>query len=124
MNEHHPFTANVALGLLGALLALSTTIWSGAQLAARFFGAGHWLDASLSDAAQAFLQLGGHLTDPRAAWPVPIARGLPGPAVYWACTGAMFVLASLLALPMVSFMRMPSAGSARRRRLGVDAQAR
>lgn len=36
----------------------------------------------------------------------------------------MFVLASLLVIPAVSLVRIPSAGSARRRRLGVDAQAR
>lgn len=79
MNDHHTVSTNVALGLLGALLALSTTIWTGAQLAARFFGAGHWLNASLSDAALAFLHVGAHLADPRDAWPDAISNALPGP---------------------------------------------
>jgi type IV secretion system protein VirD4 len=124
MNEHHTFTVNLALGLLGALLALSAAIWAGAQLAARVLGAGHWLDVSLGDAAQAFLHLGSHLAQPREAWPAPIAHALPGPVAYWACTGVVFALASTLAIPLVSLVRLPAAGSARRHRLGVDTQAR
>jgi type IV secretion system protein VirD4 len=124
MNEHDSFSANFALGLLGALLAVSATVWCGAQLAARAFSAGHWLDASLSDAAHAFLRFRSHLSDPRNAWPASSARALPGPAGYWACTAAASVLATALFIAITTLLRGPGAGSPRRRRLGVDAQAR
>jgi type IV secretion system protein VirD4 len=128
VNDHQSFSSfsgNVALSLVGALLALCTTIWCGAQLAARSFGAGRWLDASLTDAAHAFVHLGPHLANPRAAWPTTIASSLPGPVAYWGCTAAVFVVASAALIPIVLLVvRAPGAGSLRRRRLGVDTQAR
>ena len=51
-------------------------------------------------------------------------RALPGPVAYWVCTAVVFVLASAVLIPAASLVRTPSAGSPRRRRLGVDAQAR
>jgi type IV secretion system protein VirD4 len=124
MNEQPSSAANSAFVLLAALFALSTTVWCGAQLAARVLGAGHWLDATLHDATRAFLQFGDHLADPRHAWPAATARALPGPIGYWACTIGVFVLVSVVLISVANVLRTPSAGSPRRRRLGVDTQAR
>jgi type IV secretion system protein VirD4 len=128
MNDHQSassFSGNVALVLLGALLALCTTVWCGAQLAARCFGAGDWLDVSITDAAYAVAHLGSHLSSPGAAWKRSAAVALPGPVAYWCCTLLVFVVASAVLIPAVTvLLRSPGAGSPRRRRLGVDTQAR
>ena len=123
MNERHDATSLV-LALLGALFTLSIAIWAGAQLAARVFGAGHWLDLELSDATHALLRLGAHLGEPRRAWPVATQGGLPGPVPYWACTAVPVALLAGITVPLAYAATRSGAGSPRRRRLGVDTRAR
>ncbi|MGH9014408.1 MAG: type IV secretory system conjugative DNA transfer family protein [Acidimicrobiia bacterium] len=123
MNERHQAT-NVALGVLAAVFAISAAVWAGAQLAARLFGAGAWLDADLNSAAHALTRLGQHLGDPRRAWPTRVRDDLPGEAPYWACTLVVFAGVAGTVIPAASLLLRPAVGSPRRRRLGVDAQAR
>ena len=59
MNDRRHVT-NLTLGLLAALFVVCTAVWAGAQLAARLFGSGHWLDVDLADALHAVLRLGAH----------------------------------------------------------------
>lgn len=122
MNERHHF-ANVTLGLLAALFAVCTATWASAQLAARLFGAGHWIDIDLADALHAVLRLGAHLDAPRRAWSARVDGALPGAFGYWACTIVVFSVLCLALIPAVTLLVHPMAVS-RRRRLGVDAQAR
>lgn len=122
MNERHHF-ANLTLGLLAALLAVCTATWASAQLAARLFGAGHWIDIDLADALHAVLRLGAHLDAPRHAWSATVEGALPGAVGYWACTIMVFSVLCLALIPAVTLLVHPMAVS-RRRRLGVDAQAR
>ena len=67
MNDRHHVT-NLTLGLLAASFVVCTAVWVGAQLAARLFGSGHWLDIDLAEALHAALRLGAHLDAPRRAW--------------------------------------------------------
>jgi type IV secretion system protein VirD4 len=115
---------NVALGLLGAIVAATVTVWAGGQLAARLFGAGQWLDIDLNQAAHALLRLGTHASQPARAWPRRISVQLPGPVPYWACTGGVFVVFALTLVPAASLLADSNAGTGRRRRLGVDPRAR
>lgn len=124
MNERLAFGSNAALILIGVLLVLSGAWWAGAQLAGVLFGSGHWLDAGLGDSARALLGVAGNLDDPRRAWPAELARDLPGPVAYWACTGVALAVVSVVTIPLVSVVTAPLAGSSRRRRLGVETQAR
>ena len=114
MNER-PAAANIALGLLAAVLALSAAVWTGAEMAARVFGAGHWLDVGLGDSARAFLRLGDHVGDPRRAWPLPYRRLLPGPVPYWVCTLAVFSVLAIVVIPVLTLLRHRGTGSQRRR---------
>jgi type IV secretion system protein VirD4 len=122
MNERHHAT-NVTLGVLAALLGVSAAVWASAQLAARFFGAGTWLEVDLSDALQALVRLGAHAGEPRRAWPPSVESSLPGAIPYWMCSVVVFSLLFLVLVPVVNVLLRPMAGS-RRRRLGVDAHAR
>ena len=118
MNDRHHVT-NLTLGLLAALFVVCTAVWAGAQLAARLFGSGHWLDIDLVDALHAVLRLGAHLDAPRSAWSATVERALPGPVGYWTCTVIVFSVLCLALIPAVTLLFHPMAMS-RRRRLGVD----
>ena len=85
MNDRNHVT-NLTLGSLAASFIVCTAVWVGAQLAARLFGSGHWLDVDLADALHAVLRLGAHLESPRRAWSATVERALPGPVGYWTCT--------------------------------------
>jgi type IV secretion system protein VirD4 len=122
MNDRHHVT-NLTLGFLAALFVVCTAAWAGAQLAARLFGSGHWVDINLADALHAVLRLGAHVDAPRHAWSATADRALPGPVGYWTCTIIVFSVLCLALIPAVTLWFHPIAIS-RRRRLGVDAQAR
>ena len=122
MNDRHHVT-NLTIGLLAALFVMCTAVWAGAQLAARLFGSGHWLDIDLADALHAVLRLGARLDAPRSAWSATAKRALPGAVGYWNCTVIVFSVLCLTLIPAVTLLFHPIAMS-RRRRLGVDAQAR
>src|SRR6266542_3510452 len=112
MNEH-PAAANVTLSLLAAVFALSAAVWAGAEIAARVFGAGVWLDVGLGDSARAFLRLSEHVGDPRRAWPLPYRHLLPGPVAYWACTLVVFAGLAVVVIPAVTLLRHRGPGSQR-----------
>ena len=110
----------VILGL-GALPAAHWVIGQTAAL----LGRGHLLRASLSDALTALLGLPQHLGDPRQAWPASAAAQLPGPVVYW--LAAALVLGAVAAGSAAAVARLGRRRHEpvdRRRRLGVQAQAR
>ena len=87
---------------LATLFVMCTAVWAGAQLAARLFGSGHWLDIDLADALHAVLRLGAHLDAPRSAWSATAKRALPGAVGYWTCTVIVFSVLCLTLIPAVT----------------------
>ncbi len=90
---------HLAIGALLFVMALSTIVWCGAQLAATVFDDGP-IQAGLADAGSALFHLKDNASNPAAAWPDDSGTGLPGPVAYWTCTGlvATAVVASIIVL--------------------------
>jgi type IV secretion system protein VirD4 len=119
--------------VLGLLAALAVGHWLVGNLAALLNRGQPLHGTGLVTALQALGELPHHGTDPRRAWPPPLAAQLPGPVLYW--TSAALVLSALLAVGMLS-LRLFGRGSGsrgpngrrepidQRRRLGVPTQAR
>lgn len=106
----------------GAVAAALATAWMGAELAS--LAHGHRLRAGLGPTFHALLRLPANAGDPAAAWGPPWGASLPGPVLYWVCTGAaaaFAVVALALGLRLFGGWRV---GTQRRRRLGVDTNAR
>lgn len=113
----------VVVTLLAGATATGTAVWGGAVLAA---GAGSrlWLDAGASDAVTALTRLPEHMSDPARAWPGPISSRLPGPILYWSATAVAVAMMGAVALAAARWWHRRDWGIERRRRLGVDTQAR
>lgn len=103
--------------------ALAGTVWAGAQLAARL-ASGLWLPAGAQDTATALVHLPTHGSDPAAAWPPALHSLLPGPGLYWTCTGLVAVVVLVVVLKSTSLVsgRGP-AGTDRRSRFGVTTES-
>jgi type IV secretion system protein VirD4 len=110
----------LAAGVFGAVLVV---VWAGAVLAIATTGGG-LVRPPIDDVVLAARLLPTTLGDPRAAWPQPWRSGLPGPGAYWAATAA--IAAAILAVGLSAAVKWPRRrwGLERRRRLGVDTQAR
>lgn len=106
----------------GATAAVIGVVWAGAALALLMTGAP--AAVSVGDAASAVPSLSGHLGDPAAAWPEPLAGELPGPLVYWSCTALVATGMGAVAAAGVRLLGMARVGTVRRRPLGVDARSR
>ena len=112
--------AAAALVLIAAVLLI---VWGGATAAARL--SGHQVVLGLNAAATAAISLPANLSDPAAAWPESVRSSIPGPALYWFCTGILFVAISAgAAFGLRLWQRRWQFGLEPRQRLGVDAQAR
>jgi type IV secretion system protein VirD4 len=109
---------------VGAAATAAGGHWVIGNLAA-FIGRGRPLRAGLGDALSALTRLPSHAGNPRLAWDEPARSNLPGPVVYWLAVVLVVALAVVLATAL-----MRRLGSHRheppdkRRRLGVDTQAR
>lgn len=111
----------VAVGLVGTASVGHWLVGNAAALVGR----GRLLRAGIADAMAALTRLPDHWGDPRRAWPEPAASNLPGPVVYWASAAivaAVAAVAAALAVNIVNRRRHQPVD--RRRRLGVEAQAR
>jgi type IV secretion system protein VirD4 len=114
-----PAVVGAAL-LLGGLVG---AVWAGAQVAALILGGHRPLPVGLLDTLRALPHLAGNPAHPRRAWPRIAARGLPGPVGYWAATIIPLAVAAVAAIAVASAMT-GGAGVARRRRMGLDPEAR
>jgi type IV secretion system protein VirD4 len=104
---------------MGVAAVMGAVVWCGAALAARLGGAR--LQAGLGEAIRAAARLPSHVSDPRLAWPAPVAGRLPGAGLYWAATTAVSGVAVGL---VVMGVRLVHRLQPARRRLGVDVRAR
>ncbi|TFE27419.1 type IV secretory system conjugative DNA transfer family protein [Frankia sp. B2] len=113
-----------ALLLVGvAVLAGVGGVWAGAQTAALLFGAHEPLPVGLGAAVVAVPRLVLRPGDPARAWPAEAAVLLPGPVGYWA--GSVVPMAvAVLCGGVLFFLLQGRVGVARRRRMGLDPEAR
>ncbi len=98
--------------------------WLVGNLAA-LIGQGRRLHAGLGDSLIALTRLPSHADDPRLAWNPTAASNLPGPVVYW--LSVAIVLVALMGLAVLILSRSEGRRHEppdRRRRLGVETQAR
>ncbi|MGI8777712.1 MAG: type IV secretory system conjugative DNA transfer family protein [Acidimicrobiales bacterium] len=96
-------------------------VWAGAQLAVLISG-GH-LGAGLSPTFHAMVHLPANADNPGAAWGPPWETAIPGPRLYWGCTGAIALLAGVgLSFALQKFGGH-GVGTDDRKRLGVDTKA-
>lgn len=107
--------------LTGALVAAAVGgLWAGASLALVVSGNAGWVGASA--AVDALGRLPGHMGDPAAAWPAPYEAALPGPGLYWTCTGAAAAAVAASVAAGARLVGRSRVGTSRRRPLGVDAR--
>lgn len=110
--------------VVGAAASAAGGHWIIGNVAA-LIGRGRLLHAGLGAALAALARLPGHASDPRLAWDEPARSNLPGPVIYWLAVALVVVLA--IALAAVLIRRLGSnrhESPDKRRRLGVDTQAR
>lgn len=105
----------------GALAAMTIgVLWAGASVALVVSGEARLV--GVSAAVDASARLPRHLGDPAAAWPAPYSAALPGPVLYWACTGFVAAAVAALVAVGVGWLGRSRVGTSRRRPLGVDAR--
>jgi len=118
------FATTIALAAVGTALGAAGLHWLIGNLAA-ILGRQRLLHANLVDAAVALKRLPSQASDPRLAWTEPARTNLPGPVVYWFATVVVVVAALVAAVAAVQLIgRHRQESPDRRRRLGVETQAR
>jgi type IV secretion system protein VirD4 len=105
------------------LCLLGGGIWAGTQLAALLLGGHHLLHISFSDLMSALPRLADDPFRPARAWPPRTARQLPGPVGYWTMT-TIPVAAVCMFCGWAATLLVTGVGVTRRRRLGIDPEAR
>ena len=80
----------LALGVVLVIGLAGVVCWCGAQLGAVVSGHG-WMQVGAASGGSALLALPHHLSEPAAAWPAGARSALPGPIIYWICSGAVAV---------------------------------
>ncbi|MBK5224108.1 MAG: type IV secretory system conjugative DNA transfer family protein [Acidimicrobiia bacterium] len=108
----------LAVAAVGAVLV--GAVWGGASLAMLVGGGGGGLP--FSAAVDAAIELPARVADPSSAWPPPHSTVLPGPVVYWLCTGLVAsAMAAVVGLG-VRWLGRSRIGTSKRNPLGVDAR--
>lgn len=109
---------------IGAAAVAAGGHWLVGNLAA-LVGRGRLLHAGLGDALAALARVPSHASDPRLAWSEPARSNLPGPVIYWVTVVLVVLLAVALCTVLVQRLRSQRHEPPdKRRRLGVDTQAR
>ncbi|SNQ48718.1 Type IV secretory pathway, VirD4 component [Frankia canadensis] len=112
-----------ALVLVAMVAPLVGGVWAGAQVAALLFGAHEPMSVGPGAAILAIPLLVLHSDDPALAWPADERWVLPGPTGYWFGT-AVPVAGALLVSAALYLVMQGEVGVARRRRMGLDPEAR
>ena len=118
-----PLGEAIFIGVVVLVAGIAAVAWAGAALASWLSGHGG-ISGGIGPALEAVVRLPEHLGDPKQAWAEPARSHLPGPVLYWA--GTLMALAGgvVVAYGGWRFFRPPQRALDRRRRLGVEAQAR
>jgi len=98
-------------------------VWAGAQLAGLLFGGHRLLPVDGRDTVLAIPTLAADPGRPAEAWPAAVAGQLPGPVGYWVATVPLLMVAGLLVAVLLAVTGQ-RVGVARRRRMGLDPEAR
>jgi type IV secretion system protein VirD4 len=85
------------LALAGAAALALGLLWLAGALSAALFGAG-WTPIPAAQTITVAIHLPSHLGDPRAAWPAPARRSLPGPLGFYLTLALLLVALAALAL--------------------------
>jgi len=112
-----------ALVLVALFAPMVGGVWAGAQVAALVFGAHRPMVVGPGASIMAIPGLILHGDDPSLAWPADQRGVLPGPTGYWVGS-ALPVVAALLVSAVLSLLLQRQVGVARRRRMGLDPEAR
>lgn len=112
-----------ALVLVAMVAPLVGGVWAGAQVAALLFGAHAPMSVGPGATILAIPLLVLHSDDPALAWPADERWVLPGPTGYWFGT-ALPVAGALLVSAVLYLLLQGEVGVARRRRMGLDPEAR
>jgi type IV secretion system protein VirD4 len=118
-----PLGEQVFIAIVLAVAGIAGIIWGGAALASWLSGHGG-INTGLGPALEAAVRLPHHLGDPKAAWAAPARGNLPGPILYWAATFLALSAGVVVGYGAWRLFRPPERVLDRRRRLGVEAQAR
>jgi len=108
--------------VLAALCA--TALWVGVVLAALVFGSHRMPRVSLRDALDALARVGGRWDDPKLLWPRAVRGDLPGAWAVWGCTLPVLMVLGTVAGGAWWRVRRRRVGPERRRRMGLDPEAR
>lgn len=118
-----PLGEQLFIAVVLVVAGVAGVVWGGAALA--FWRAGHGgINTGLGPALEAAVRLPHHFGDPKTAWAEPARAQLPGPVLYWAATLLALSAGAAVGYGGWRFLRPPERVLDRRRRFGVDAQAR
>jgi type IV secretion system protein VirD4 len=118
-----PFGEQLFIGVVLVVAGVAGLVWAGAALASWLSGHGG-ISAGLGPALEAAVRLPHHVGDPSQAWTGPARSRLPGPVLYWTATTLALLASAALGFGAWRLFRPPQRALDRRRRLGVEAQAR
>jgi type IV secretion system protein VirD4 len=118
-----PLGEQLFIAVVLVVAGVAGVVWGGAALASWLSGHGG-ISTGLGPALEAVVRLPHHVGDPKAAWAAPARAKLPGPVLYWAATFLALGAGVAVGYGGWRFFRPPERSLDRRRRFGVDAQAR
>ncbi|HEV8625250.1 MAG TPA: type IV secretory system conjugative DNA transfer family protein, partial [Acidimicrobiia bacterium] len=118
-----PLGEQLFIAVVLLVAGVAAVVWCGAALASWLAGHGG-ISTGLGSALEAAVRLPQHLGDPRVAWAPPARGKLPGPVLYWASTVLALAAGVVAGYGGWRLFRSPERALDRRRRFGVEAQAR
>jgi type IV secretion system protein VirD4 len=126
MTEERPSVVIEAVVVGAAVLVglCAVSLWVGVLIAALVFGSHDAIRVSFRDALNALSHVASHWGDPKLLWPRAVRSAVPDAWAVWGCTVPVLVLLGAVAGVALWLMRRRRVGPERRRRMGLDPEAR